>query len=285
MFLRLFTFFLLLASPITQAKSVSILASPYVEDATHHYFVELLRFVIEKSQPEYSPLGINIIKENNVTHEITLHFIRDNLIDLSWAGTSNKLEEELLPIKIPLLKGLLGNRLSIIHKKNLTKFQNITKEQLQNLVACQGNDWGDTDILEANKFSVIRVERFDLMFKMLNRDRCDYFPRAIFEGYNELKVAQKLYPDLMIFDDLILHYKFPLYFFVNKENTQLAEQLTFGLEKAIEDGSFLEFMKNNELTSSLFPLSKWKDKKVFNLPNPFLPKSTPFDNKSLWIEL
>lgn len=285
MYIRLFTFIFLSLSVSTQAKNLTILASPYVEDATHQYFVELLHFVLEKSQPEYEKLDVEILKEKNVTHEITLHFIRDDLIDLSWAGTSSKLEDELLPVKIPLLQGLLGNRVSIIHKKNLEKFQNITQKELQNLVACQGEDWGDTDILEANDYSVIRVERFDLMFKMLNRARCDYFPRAIFEGYNELEVAQKLYPDLIMFDDLILHYKFPLYFFVNKENHELANQLTLGLEKSIKDGSFINFMKSNALTSSLFPLSKWKNKTVFELNNPFLPKSTPLDNKSLWIEL
>lgn len=282
---RSFIFLCFLFSTSLQAKSITILDSPYVEDATHQYFVDLLRFVINKSQPEFEPVDLLILKEKNITHEITLHFIREGLIDLSWAGTSIELEKELLPVKIPLLQGLLGNRIFIIHKNKFSKFQNITKEELQNLVACQGADWGDTDILEANKFSVIRVARFDLMFKMLNKGRCDYFPRAIYEGYNELKVAQEKYPDLIMFDKVILHYKFPLYFFVNKENEQLADQLAFGLRRSIKDGSFITFMKNNALTSSLFPLSKWKNKKVLKLDNPFLPALTPLDEKSFWINL
>ena len=120
------------------------------------------------------------LKEKNITHERTLNLIRAQMIDLSWAGTSEELEKVLLPIRIPLLKGLLGSRVSIIHKRNLAIFENITEEKLQSLVACQGTDWGDSDILEANDYKVLRVARFDLMFKMLNRARCDYFPRAIF---------------------------------------------------------------------------------------------------------
>ncbi len=213
---------------------IKVLASPYEEDVTNKYFIELLDFTLKKSEPEYPQAIIEVIKEeeeSQANHSRTLHFIRHNVISVSWAGTDKRLEEELTPIRIPLLMGLLGNRVSIIHKKNLDKFTDITQSQLQELVACQGQDWGDTDILEANNFKVIRVARFDLMFKMLNQHRCDYFPRAIFEGYNELAVAQKQYPDLVMFDDVILEYKFPLYYFVHKENTALATQLTFGLKK------------------------------------------------------
>lgn len=285
MLIRLLTFILLLSFVSVHAQSITILASPYEEDATHHYFVELLQFVLKKSTPEYSLPTLKILEEKQITHEKTLQLIRNNLIDLSWAGTSENLEKSLLPIRIPLLKGLLGNRVSIIHKKHLHKFENISENDFKNLVACQGSDWGDSDILEANNYKVLRITRFDLMFKMLNGNRCDYFPRAIFEGYNELAVAQKKYPDLVMFDSVILQYKFPLYFFVHAENTELANQLKLGLKKSNKNGSLIQFMKDNQLTASLFPLSKWSNKRVFHLNNPFLPALTPLSESGLWLEL
>lgn len=284
MYLKLVALFLFLVITPIQAKTITILATPYAEDATHQYFVELLEFVLKKSEPEYQPTALKILKEEKITHERTLRLIRNGMIDLSWAGTSEELESVLLPIRIPLLKGLLGSRVSIIHKRNIDLFKSISKEKLQTLIACQGSDWGDSDILESNGYKVLRVARFDLMFKMLNRNRCDYFPRAIFEGYNEIKVAIKDHPDLVIFDDVILQYKFPLYFFVNKANKRLATQLEFGLKKSIEDNSFVKFMSENKLTSTLFPLDKWKDKTVIKLHNTFLPKSTPLLDESLWID-
>lgn len=284
MILRLSTLFLLLVFPPLQAKTITILASPYEENATHQYFVELLSFVLKKSETNYEPIEINILIEENITHERTLNLIKGEMIDLSWAGTSEELEKVLLPIRIPLLKGLLGSRVSIIHKRNLAVFENITEEKLQSLVACQGADWGDSDILEANDYKVLRVARFDLMFKMLNRARCDYFPRAIFEGYSELVIAKQTNPDLMMFDDVILQYKFPLYFFVHKNNKELAEQIEFGLKKSISDGSFINFMAENKLSAALFPLEKWKQKKIFALKNDFLPKLTPIADSSLWID-
>ena len=121
-----------------------------------------------------------------------------------------------MPIRIPLFKGLLGYRVSLIHKSNYEKFVGIGKKELQALIACQGQHWPDSDILEDNQFQVARVVRFDSMFKMLNQGRCDYFPRSIFEGYAELLSAQQLYPDLMMFDEVILQYDFPMYYFVNQ---------------------------------------------------------------------
>jgi len=284
MVLKLSTLFLLLVFAPLQAKTITILASPYEENATHQYFVDLLAFALKKSESDYEPIEIEILEEKNITHERTLNLIRAQMIDLSWAGTSEELEKVLLPIRIPLLKGLLGSRVSIIHKRNLAIFENITEEKLQSLVACQGTDWGDSDILEANDYKVLRVARFDLMFKMLNHDRCDYFPRAIFEGYSELAVAQKTNPDLMMFDDVILQYKFPLYFFVHNDNKELAEQIEFGLKKSISDGTFTKFMANNKMSEALFPLKKWKKKKVFVLKNTFLPKLTPLTDSSLWVD-
>lgn len=285
MYLKLIALILFLVIAPTNAKTVTILATPYVEDATHQYFVELIDFVLKKAEPEYQATAIRLLKEKITTHENTLRLIRNEMIDLSWAGTSDDLESVLLPIRIPLLKGLLGKRVSIIHKRNLELFKDLSENKLKSLVACQGADWGDSDILESNGYKVLRVARFDLMFKMLNRNRCDYFPRAIFEGYNEIDVAIEEHPDLVMFDDVILQYKFPLYFFVHKNNTELAAQLEWGLKKSIDDNSFIEFMAENKLTSALFPLSKWKNKKVIELKNPYLPKSTPLADKSLWIEL
>lgn len=269
-----------------EANTIRVLASPYEVNITHQYFIDLLHFALNKSQPEFKLPTITILNnELSKSHPRTRHYIKNHLVDISWAGTDAKLEKVLLPVRIPLLRGLLGYRIFIIHHENLSKFEGVTLKDLKKLNACQGSEWGDSDILESNGFNVIRVERLDLMFKMLQRKRCDYFPRAIFEGYNELKIAKEKYPELMIFDKVLLKYNFPLYFFVNKENTALAEQLSFGLKKSIDDGSYMTFMKNNKFTSSLFPLSKWQDKEIFELKNPYLPPLTQLNEKSLWINL
>lgn len=51
----------------------------------------------------------------------------------------------MLPVRIPLLKGLMGCRISIINKKNRKKFAKIKSvEELKKLTALQGHDYFDT---------------------------------------------------------------------------------------------------------------------------------------------
>jgi len=86
-------------------------------------------------------------------------------------------------------------------------------------------------------------------------------------------------------DDFLLHYDFPMYFFVNKKNTRLANQIEFGLRKALKDGSWLEWMKQQPMMAPLFPLTKWQDKRYYRLANPTLPSKTPINDDLLWLKL
>lgn len=276
----------LLAFPVSANDSrIAIIDTPYEENVNHQYFVDLVTFLLETSREKYGEATIDLYYEENNTHKKTLNLIRNGLLDLSWAGTTKDLERKLLPIRIPLLGGLLGYRVSIIRKDDHDKFSQASIEQLKSMIACQGSIWGDSDILEDNGYDVMRISRFDLMFKMLAHGRCDYFPRAIFEGYNELQAATKKYPELMIFDDKILHYQFPLYFFVEKKNVVLAERIRYALNKAIDKGSFTRFMQRHPLTEAIFPINKWSNKHIIRLHNRFLPTETPIKQSKYWIQL
>ncbi|WP_083601948.1 MULTISPECIES: type 2 periplasmic-binding domain-containing protein [Thalassotalea] len=266
-------------------KRIAIIDTPYEENASHQYFVDLVHFLLDVSREKYGEATIELYYAENNTHEKTLNLISTGLLDLSWAGTTKNLERKLLPIRIPLLGGLLGYRVSIIRKDDHDKFSKASVEQFKSMIACQGQVWGDSDILEDNGYNVMRISRFDLMFKMLAHGRCDYFPRAVYEGYNELNAIIKKYPNLMMFDDKILHYQFPLYFFVEPQNIMLAERLRYALNKAIDDGSFIAFMQRHPLTEAIFPIEKWSNKNIIRLHNRFLPAETPIKEAKYWLQL
>jgi hypothetical protein len=274
----------MLAFPVL-SNTVSVLAPQSLEDVSHGYFIELLSLILAKSTPKYPVKTVEVLSEGEITHGRTLRLLSSDLIDVFWSGTNIQREKDLLPIRIPIFKGLLGYRVLLIHKSNHKKFIGITKGELQSLVACQGEHWPDSDIFEANHFRVARIARFDLMFKILNQRRCDYFPRSIFEGYAELLSAQRLYPDLMMFDDVILQYDFPMYYFVNRENSELAEQIEYGFNQANSDGSLQELMSRHVVTRGLFPLSQWQNKQYIHLFNNDLPPLTPINDNKLWLRL
>ncbi|QOL26733.1 hypothetical protein LP316_05385 [Thalassotalea sp. LPB0316] len=285
--LRLFIFFtfLVVASVNCLAKSVVIVGPQSEEDTSHSYFVELLNLAINKTKDTHPYQNITILNSGQPTQGRSIQLLKNNVTNIYWTGTSLDREASMLPIRVPLFKGLLGYRVSIIRKENLEDFINIDEATLKSKVACQGQHWPDSDILEANGYRVLRVARFDLMFKMLQQKRCDYFPRAIFEGYGELAKAQLKYPELMIYDQTILHYPFAYYFFTNSENEVLASQIEAGLVSAINDGSLLALMQNHPATKGVFPLEQWRLRRYFHLNNALLPDVSTHIDSDLWLTL
>ncbi len=228
------------------------------------------------------------IEQVEITDKQLMNFesyLERGFFDVNYFGTSERLEQSFLPIRIPLFAGLLGHRVSIVKEKNLTLLRNADIKQLKALPLCQGSIWADSDILEHNGFSVLRVSHYEFILKMLDADRCVYFPRGIFEGEFELSVLKERFADFTLVDDPIIYYPFPAYLFVRKDDVELAQALQLGFERALADGSYRTLLEQHPLTHKLFPLKKWQNKRFIYLDNPNLPEKTPLDNPAYWLKL
>ena len=270
---------------VCYAKHVVILGPQSNEDTSHQYFKSLATLAIEKSKEDFPYQRVVTLGGQQTTQGRSIILLKRDFVNLYWSGTNIEREQTLIPIRIPLFKGLLGYRMFIVREDNIDQFSDISPEELKEKVACQGEHWPDSDILEANGYAVLRVTRFDLMFKMLILKRCDYFPRAIFEGYGEFEQAKLTYPNLAVFDDTLLHYPFPIYFFTNEQHPVLAKQIHYGLMKAHEDGSLEALMRNHTSTLNIFPLDKWRNKNYIHLSNDFLPDISDVEHSTLWLKL
>jgi hypothetical protein len=248
-----------------------------VEDSTHNYYLDLLNKVL--------PTDTRIITtQRSMAQKRSMQELNSGDLTLAWSGAISAREAVFLPIRVPLFAGLLGTRVPVIRKDALVQFEQVkTADDLKALIACQGDQWPDSDILEDNGYKVERVNKFELMYRMLRAGRCDYFPRGITEVYTEVNHQED---DLvMAYDRIILVYKFPMYFFVGKSNTELEQVLTEALYSYAASGELIEFMKNHETTRNVFPLSKYKDSLIFKLDNPSLPPLTPVNDDKLWLDL
>ncbi|KZN29022.1 hypothetical protein N480_09650 [Pseudoalteromonas luteoviolacea S2607] len=273
---------LLLSYTSIASETIRVRGSQSEHDSTHNYYVGLIELAFEKlNKPiriQFSPYMV----QDRALSELK----SGRLIDLYWAGTNHQRESELGVVRIPLNKGLLGYRVFTIHKDNAPFFSEIKSiESLKNISLCQGQHWPDTDIMLAAGLSVTTNVIYENMFKQVYAGRCKAFPRGINEAFSEVVSRNKIMPDLMVYDDLILHYRFPMYFFTHKDNKQLINDLKLGLTRALEDGSFDHYMKTHSATKHLFPLSQWQNKTILTINNPFLSQSTPTNNKDLWITL
>lgn len=273
---------MLFANHYPEVKVTGI-RSPEI-NASFSYYIQLLELVLNKTAPK----GIQrrAVSQDPMVPSREVKQLELGKLDVVWGGTSIERENKLQAIRIPLLRGLLGYRVSLIHKDSLAQFDKITQlEELLKFHPCQAADWPDTKILKHAGFDVIENTGYIGLFKQLNAKRCDLFPRAIYEADSEFELVKKQMPDLRLYQKLIIQYPFPMYFFVQKGNDKLEKILTDGLEKAIDDGSFDHLLKTHEVTAHLFPLEKWKDARYIKLDNPVLPKGTDTRNPRYWMDL
>ena len=252
-------------------------------DSTHTFYIDLIKLALKKINKldDYSihPMD-KVLSQGRTLIELT----KKGGPSIYQSGTSIEREKNLIPIRIPLLKGTLGYRISLIHKDNIEKFDNISDlKGLSQFTACQGLHWPDSDILENAGLSVIRNPSYKNMFLQVKNKRCDYFPRSIIEAYAEADALND--PDIVVYDKLIISYPFPMYFFVSPYHKKLGVDIEEGLQLAIKDGSFDTFFNENKITKYLFPLTKWKNSTILNIKNPLLPKQTPTNNTALWMNL
>lgn len=248
------------------------------------YFIAVLQMALDNTEKEYGKALIKVVDIPMTQSRSLAEVSKGKILDIDWAGTDIEREKVLLPIRVPLIGGLLGYRIPVINKRDIKKFDAIkTINDLKKLTAISGSQWPDSVILEASGFNLLKVPKFEQMYSMLENDRGDYFPRAISEVYSEISARNN--NQLIIYDRIIIHYKFPMYFFTSKKNKKLAERVEKGLMIAVNNGTLLALIKSHSVTAPIFPLERFKNSLIFEIPNPILPKETPLNNKKLWIKL
>ncbi|MDF1780875.1 MAG: transporter substrate-binding domain-containing protein [Alcanivoracaceae bacterium] len=250
-------------------------------DTRNEYFLSLLSLALEKTrgtdgdyllEPSAQPMNqgraINLLSSGEE-------------LDVLWSMTTRQRETQMLPVRIPLLKGLMGYRLFIIRAEDTVWFKGIkTLDQLRDLRAGQGHDWPDTDILRANGFRVETNTTYEHLFEMLQAGRFDFFPRALNEPWEEVSARPEL--NLAVESRLLLYYPTANYFFFQRNNTALADRVRRGLEIAIADGSFDELFNQHPANAFALTHSELSQRRVLKLINPLLPAETPLDRKELW---
>jgi hypothetical protein len=205
-------------------------------------------------------------------------------VDVFWSMTSKELEETVLPVRIPLFKGLLGNRLLIIRKSDEARFANVkTMADFRQLKAGQNRYWPDATILEANGLPVVTSYQYTNLYSMLEGGRFDYLAL----GAQEIGEELANHPDLALKVDshILLQYRSPAYFFVSPKRPELAAAILAGLESMVSDGSFDEMFNRELKIEQLYREAKFEQRVIIRLDTPDLSPFTPIERTELWLDL
>ena len=248
-------------------------------DSRYEYPLTLLKLALSKTGVRYTLTP----SERILLQGKAIRQLKENReINIVWVMTDMQREKELLPIRIPIHKGLIGWRVFLINQDFASKFQDISEVgDLTSLTVLQGAEWPDTKILQSNGFNVLTVSDFPEAFNRLELKQGDFFPRAVSEVLGELN-ARSLDDDIVLEPSLVVHYPAAMYFFVNRSNPTMARLIETGLRRALEDGSFDNIFVSHH-REALLKINVG-ERKVFHLENPLLPKETPLDDKALWFD-
>lgn len=271
---------MLITLPLHADTVIRHLRGEVPDDTRNAYFLSVLQLALEKTADQ-GDVALQPAAEA-MPQSRALQKLSDNDgIDVVWSMTSIEREKQNRPIRIPLLKGLMGYRLLIIRAEDQSWFRRVqTIDQLRELRAGQGHDWPDTDILRANGLAVEGTVDYDSLFRMLQLGRFDYLPRAINEPWEEL--ALRPGRGLAVEEGLMLYYPTAEYFFVHRDNNVLADRIELGLRRALADGSFDKLFREHPVNANAFGKANILKRRIIRLDNPLLPPETPFDQAELW---
>ena len=214
------------------------------EDAVRYtYEYRLIAELMARTEARFGPYQLQPYTGKMSSRRLNNEAIHGERINLMWSDAGHpNLDNQMIRIPFPLLKGLLGYRIFLIRKDDQPRFAAIRSlEELKQLRLGQGANWGDIKIYRHNGFAVTTGKDYQNLFHMLVSGRFDYFPRGVNEAPLEYAAQHEQHPELAIEQTLLLVYRYPVFFYVSRNSPQLAKRLSAGLEQMQADGSFDRF--------------------------------------------
>ncbi len=244
------------------------------------YSVGVLKMLAEAAPDEFRVE----VTEDDINQTRAIEYLKDNRINVMWLASNAEVEEQLIPIRFPLLKGLLGHRICIINPNRQSKFNTIQSiHDLNRFKFGQGQGWPDVEILKSNGLNVITASKYDSLFYMVEGGRFDGFPRGVMEPWSEIAAHADL--GLTVDKSVTLIYRLPFYLFVDKGQEQLANRIKSALDLALAEGRFDAYFFQNALVKDALERSQMQDRLAFYLKNPHLHPKTPLDKSEYWLDI
>jgi hypothetical protein len=271
---------LILAIACTFAAEVITLKPQSNEDERYQYVEVLLSKILEKADVTSKVVQA---KSEFSRDRLLQELIKGDNIHVMAEAPKPGWEDRLLPIRIPIRKGIQGYRLFLINALDQKAIAEVeTLEDFMRFPTGSGAQWSTRRVMENAGFQVVTSEDYNTLFTMLKLRRFITFGRGINEVFNEQESFVGQNENLVVDQSLCLFIPLPTYFFVSPAHPELAQQIEIGLERMIEDGSFDEHFLSYHQAD--IERAKLADRKIFNITNPNLSEHTPLNARSYWFD-
>ncbi|MFA9438935.1 hypothetical protein ACDA63_04780 [Uliginosibacterium sp. sgz301328] len=287
---RLFAALLLVCCAAAHASQPAAFIYPPPEtgsDQRHLYYWQLLEAALAANRDKYGdyvarPYTAPMTFPRAVA-EVESGKGRVNIVA---RATNLELEKRLLPIPIPLDKGLLGNRLLLIMPDTQARIDRVrTLADLRAFSIGQASTWTDVTVLRSAGLNVVTAEDYEGLFQMLGAHRFDLFSRGVNEIEPEWLAHRDKIKGLTVERGLMLQYPMPRYFFVPRtpEGERMAARIRDGLMRLVATGEFeRRYQAYKKLVLGNVSLA---GRRVLRFDNPELSALAPLSEKYWWDDL
>lgn len=236
------------------------------------------------AKPDSFKLEYVFVNTDEFTYKLMYNDTYTDMLDITFAIPRPHWEQHLYVVRVPLLFGYMGYRISFIHQDNIEKFKNITDvEQLKSFRLGAGEDWATAAIHKAHGFNTIGTNAPPALINLLMKKRIDYVARGATEILREY---QKFKPDnnnLLIEPNFMIRIPLPFYFFVNPQKPELGERLHQGLLTLIKTGKYQKIF--NKHFGDFITNLNLNSRTVFNIDNPNISAESRDNVLNFWSQL
>ncbi|ESE40951.1 hypothetical protein [Shewanella decolorationis] len=241
-------------------------------DHRYQYTYDLLALVIDATKDDFGEATLEmsgvVMSRNRIFREL----LEGKNINVMAEASNATWDQQLIPVKIPIRKGIQGFRLFIIKKDNLALMANVkTLAELMALDTGSGSQWSTKVAMQKAGFNVIESTQYDNLFNMLSVGRFVTFGRGVNEIFQEVEQFNKKYPDLILDDNILLYIPLATYYYVSPSQPRLAKRIQVGLQRIIENGQFDTFFYQRHC--DLLLKSNINRRIVFKINNPLVSEA------------
>jgi len=129
------------------------------------------------------------------------------------------------------------------------------------------SDWITTKIFKELGMNVITAHNFEGLFLMLDKQRSDYIPRAIYEIYDEFNNRKTKLNNVVIEPTLALYLPMVSYVYVSASAPNIAKRVNSGLQKLARTGELKNIF--NKYYEEDVRKANLKNRRIIEIINPY----------------
>lgn len=240
--------------------------------ARQDYERKILAAILESTEEEWGAWDIEESLEEYPGDEESLVFTeKGHDLFVTIAGNQKFNEGDMIVIPHLLTKNLLGYRVPIIRAEDSGIFEEISEPQdLQKLDHGIPETWSDATIFRHNGYSVVEEGDFDDIFDRLQNGLFDYSAFGANEVLGVFENRASKREGLIIDENILLFYQFPLVFYINPEMPELAQRIEQGFQLIISSGRLDTIF--DEHYGNIVEQLNLNNRLLFELDNPLIPE-------------